>query len=161
MSGGRRGLLLTVATVVIGLSAAATASGAGTRPVTATAEVVQAATCSAPVQRGNVEIRHCTDGEETWSGDITGTGIFSYDSITNLTTDVRVVVNGVETISNACVLDTCGGTLYSRWNEQDLPTGSFHIEQSFRGGTGPFAQAHGSIQIDPVLGNVYTGHVGI
>ena len=161
MSGGRRRLLVVVATAVVGLCAAAPASGAGTQPVTTTTTLVHGVTCSAPVQKGNVAIRHCTDGEETWSGDITGTGIYSYDDLTNLTTGVRVVGNGVETIYNACVLGTCGGTLYSRWNEQDLPTGSFHIEQSFQGGTGPFAHAHGSIQIDPVLGNVYTGQVGL
>ena len=51
---------------------------------------------------------------ETWSGDITGTGTYSYDRIVNLTTGVRVVVNGFETIDNACVLGTCGGSLFYR-----------------------------------------------
>jgi hypothetical protein len=142
---------------VIGLSVADAASAGGTRPVTATTTTVHNSTCSAPVQKGNVLVKHCTGGVETWSGDITGTGTYYYDSVTNLTTGVRTIGDGVETIANACVLGTCGGTLYSRWNEQDQPTGSFHIEQSFQGGTGPFANAHGSIQTST---GVFTGSIG-
>jgi hypothetical protein len=153
----RRASLALGFLVVTGLSAAGTASAAGTQPVTATTTGVTRATCSAPVLKGNVSVKHCTGGVETWSGDITGTGTYYYDSVTNLTTGVRTVGDGVETIANACVLGTCGGTLYTRWNEQDLPTASFHIEQSFQGGTGPFVRAHGSIQTST---GVFTGNVG-
>ena len=160
-SGGRRRLFVSIAIVVIGLSAATPASGAGTRPVTATTVTESGATCTdPPVQKGNVEIRHCSGGVETWSGDITGLGVYSYDSVTNLKTGVRVVMNGVETIYNACVLGVCGGDLYSRWNEQDLKSGTTHIEQSFQGGTGALAKAHGSIRNRPVT-FAYSGQVGI
>jgi hypothetical protein len=152
---------LTVAFLaVVGLGVAGTASSAGTQPVTATTNGTQAATCSAPVQKGNVTLTHCTGGMEEWTGDISGIGTYSYDRITNLTSGTRVVVNGVETIDNACVLGTCGGSLYSRWNENDLPSGSLTIEQSFQGGTGNFTNAHGSVRIDPVT-FAYSGQVGI
>jgi hypothetical protein len=53
---------------------------------------------------GNMTVQHCTDGVEEWTGDITGIGTYSYDRIINLTTGVRVVVNGVETIEDAWFL---------------------------------------------------------
>jgi hypothetical protein len=65
--------------------------------VTATTVTVTGATCSDPVQNGNVTVTHCTGGVETWLGDITGTGTYSYDRKVNLTTGVRTVTNGVET----------------------------------------------------------------
>ena len=146
---------------VIGLSVAGAASGAGTQRVTATTVTETGATCTDPVQNGNVTVEHCTGGVETWSGDITGTGTYSYDRRVNLTTGVRTVTNGVETIDNACVLDVCGGSLFSRWNENDLKSGDLKLEQSFRGGTGAFTKAHGSIRvIDPDL-FIFSGQVGI
>lgn len=157
---GRASLTLAFLAVV-GLCMVGTASGAGTQPVTATTTTLQSATCSTPVQIGNVTRTHCTGGIEEWSGDITGIGTYSYDRITNLTSGTRVVVNGVETIDDACVLGTCGGSLYSRWNEPDLPTGSLHIEQSFQGGTGNFTKAHGSIRLVDTVNFVYAGQVGI
>ena len=151
---------------VIGLCVAGTASSAGTQPVVATAEVADPSTttCTPPVQKGQVTFEHCTGGTETWSGDITGLGTYSYDRVTNLKSGVRNVINGVETIENACIRTTCGGTLFSRWNENDLPADSsapdtFHIEQSFQGGTGPFTKAHGSIRFNIDL-NAYVGQVG-
>ena len=98
---------------------------------------------------------------EAWVGDITGIGTYSYDRMTNLTTGVMVVVNGVETIDNACVLGTCGGSLYSRWNENDLKSGDLKIEQSFRGGTGAFTHAHGSIRVVDPVNFIYSGQLGI
>ena len=95
------------------------------------------------------------------SGDITGTGTYSYDKIVNQTTDVRVTLNGVETIANACVLGVCGGSLYSRWNENDVPSGAIKIEQSFQGGTGAFTKAHGSIRVVDDVNFIYSGQVGI
>lgn len=89
---GRASLALAFLAVV-GLCVAGTASSAGTQPVTATTVTVTGATCSTPVQKGNVTVQHCTDGKETWIGDITGNGTYSYDRIKNLTTGVRVVVN--------------------------------------------------------------------
>ena len=135
--------------------------------MTATTTGPSTTTCTPPIQKGNVTFVHCTNGTEEWTGDITGHGAYSYDRVTNLTTNAMNVINGVETITNACVLGTCGGTLYSRWNENDLPDlpeGSSapvttHIEQSFQGGTGPFTKAHGSIRYDAVLG-AYVGQVG-
>jgi hypothetical protein len=151
---------------VVGLSVAGTASSAGTQPVTATTTGVipSTTTCTPPVQKGNVTFVHCTNGQETWSGDITGDGTYSYDRVTNLTTGARNVVNGVETIANASIRGTGVGTLYSRWNENDLPANSsapdtFHIEQSFQGGTGSFIKAHGSIRFNIDL-NAYVGQVG-
>lgn len=38
--------------------------------------------------------------------------------------------------------------------------GFFPIEQSFHGGTGPFANAHGSIRIVDLDLSVYTGQLG-
>jgi len=155
---------------VIGLCVAGTASSAGTQPVTATTNFLVSATCSTPVKKGNVEMTHCTNGVEEWVGDITGIGTYSYDRITNLTTGVRTVRNGVETIAdgcvlgvcaNACVLDTCGGTLYTRWNENDLKSGDFKLEQSFQGGTGAFTHAHGSIRVTVPDTFTFTGQVGI
>ena len=163
---GRASLALAVLAVV-GLGVAGTASSAGTQPVTATTTGADPSTttCTAPIQKGNVTFVHCENGSEEWTGDITGNGTYSYDRVTNLRTGARNVVNGFETITNACVLDVCGGTLYSRWNENDLPTDTsapvtFHIEQSFQGGTGSFTKAHGSIRYDTVLG-AYVGQVGI
>ena len=113
------------------------------------------------MQKGNVTRQHCTGGRETWSGDITGTGIYEYDKVTNLSSGTAVLLNGVETIFDACVLDTCEGNLYSKWHEHDLSSGSFHIEQSFDGGTGSFTRAHGSIRIVDLDLSVYSGQVGI
>jgi hypothetical protein len=157
---GRASLALAFLAVV-GLCVAGTASSAGTQRVTATTTFVSGSTCSTPVQQGNVTRQHCTGGVETWSGDITGTGIYAFDRVTNLSSGTAVLQNGVETIYNACVLGTCGGNLYSKWHEHDLSSGSFHIEQSFHGGTGPFARAHGSIRIVDLHLSVYTGQVGI
>jgi hypothetical protein len=146
---------------VIGLCLAGTASSAGTQPVTTTTTTLTSASCSDPVQRGNVTVQHCTGGVEEWTGDITGIGTYSYDRKINLETGVRVVVNGVETIADACVLDVCGGDLYSRWNENDLKSGDIKLEQSFLGGTGVFAKAHGSIRVTDPVNFVFTGRVGI
>jgi len=157
----RRASLVLAFLAVTGLCVAGPASSAGAQPVTATTATVSNATCSTPVQKGNVTVTHCTGGVETWFGDITGTGTYSYDRIVNLTTGVRVVVNGVETIDNACVLGTCGGSLYSRWNQNDLPSGDLRLEQSFRGGTGAFAKAHGSIRVVDPVNFVFSGRVGI
>jgi hypothetical protein len=110
---------------------------------------------------GQVTVQHCTGGVEEWTGDITGIGTYSYDRIINLKTGVRVVVNGVETIEDACVLDVCGGDLYSRWNENDLKSGDIKLEQSFLGGTGVFVNAHGSIRVTDPVNFVFTGQVGI
>ena len=93
-------------------------------------------------------------------GDITGTGKYSFDRITNLASGTAVLVNGVEVIEGACVLGTCGGDLYSKWHEHDQRSGSFLIEQSFHGGTGPFARAHGSIRIVDLDLSEYTGQLG-
>lgn len=146
---------------VFGACLVGTASGAGTQPVTATTAPLTSATCSTPVVRGNVTVKRCTGGVEAWIGDITGIGTYSYDRITNRTTNVMVVVNGVETIDNACVLGTCGGSLYSRWNENDLKSGDLKIEQSFRGGTGAFRNAHGSIRVVDPVNFIYSGRLGI
>ena len=71
-----------------------------------------------------------------------------------------MLTNGVEVIHNACVLGTCGGDLYSKWHEHDKRSGSFLIEQSFHGGTGPFTRAHGSIRIVDLDLSEYTGQLG-
>jgi hypothetical protein len=157
---GRASLALTFL-AVIGLCVTGTASSAGSQRVTASTTLVQGSTCSAPVQKGNVTLEHCTGGIETWTGDITGTGIYSFDRVTNLSSGTAVLLNGVETIFNACVLGTCGGNLYSKWHEHDQRSGSFLIEQSFHGGTGPFTRAHGSIRIVDLDLSVYTGQLGI
>jgi hypothetical protein len=157
---GRASLALAFL-AVIALGVASTASSAGTRPVTTTTTTLTSASCSEPVQKGNVTVQHCTGGVEEWTGDITGIGTYSYDRIINLRTGVRVVVNGVETIEDACVLDTCGGDLYSRWNENDLSSGDIKLEQSFLGGTGAFTKAHGSIRVTDPVNFVFTGQVGV
>jgi hypothetical protein len=136
------------------------ASGGAAQRVTATTTLVTGSTCTTPVQKGKVTVQHCTGGIETWSGDITGTGVYSFDRITNLASGTAVLINGVETIEDACVLGTCGGDLFSKWHEHDQRSGSFLIEQSFHGGTGPFARAHGSIRIVDLDLSVYTGQLG-
>ncbi len=153
------GALALAFLAVTGLCVPGTASAAGTQLVTSNVELDQPTTCSAPEQIGNVTRSHCTNSE-TWTGDISGHGFYSYDRVTSLASGASVLLNGVETIFDACVLDTCGGNLYSRWNEQDLSTGSFHIEQSFQGGTGAFTNAHGSIRFSIPL-DMYQGRVGI
>ena len=145
---------------VIGLCVASTASSAGTQRVTAATELVSASTCTTVEEKGPLTIERCTGGVETWSGDITGTGTYSFDLVTNERSETAVLMNGVETITNACVLGTCGGSLFSKWHEHDLKSGSFLIEQSFHGGTGPFANAHGSIRIVDLDLSVYTGQLG-
>jgi len=156
---GRSSLALTFL-AVIGLCVAGTASSAGSERVTASTTLQQGATCSTPVQKGNVTREHCANGIEIWSGDITGIGIYEYDKVTNLSSGTAVLQNGVETIFNACVLGTCGGDLHSKWHEHDQRSGSFLIEQSFHGGTGPFTRAHGSIRIVDLDLSVYTGQLG-
>lgn len=145
---------------VIGLCVAGTASSAGTQRVTAATELVSASTCTTVEEKGPLTIEHCTGGVEEWTGDITGTGTYSFDRITNNESGTAVLKNGVETITDACVLGTCGGSLFSIWHEHDLKSGSFLIEQSFHGGTGPFAKAHGSIRIVDLDLSVYTGQLG-
>lgn len=157
----RRASLVLAFLAVVGLCVAGTAGGAGAQPVTATTVTLTSATCTTPVQKGNVTVTHCTGGVEEWFGDITGIGTYSYDRIVNLTTGVRVVVNGVETIDNACVLGVCGGSLFSRWNENDLRSGDIKLEQSFRGGTGAFTKAHGSIRVVDPVSFTFSGQVGI
>ena len=146
---------------VVGLLVAGTASAGGTKPVTATTVTTKNAACTPAVTVGNTTITHCTGGEEDWVGDITGHGTYSYDRRENLTTGVRTVTNGVETITDACVRDVCGGTLFSRWNENDLKSGDLKLEQSFRGGTGAFTQAHGSIRVTDPASFTFTGQVGV
>jgi hypothetical protein len=147
---------------VIGLCVASTASSAGTQRVTAsTTFVVGSTTCTPPAPKAqNLTVEHCTGGKEMWTGDITGTGFYSFDRVTNLASGTAVLMNGVETIKAACVLGTCGGDLFSKWHEHDQESGSFLIEQSFHGGTGPFAKAHGSIRIVDLELSVYTGQLG-
>jgi hypothetical protein len=156
---GRASLAL-VFLAVIGLCVSGTASSAGTQRVTATTTFVSGSICTPAVQQGNVTRQHCTGGVETWSGDITGTGVYSFDRVTNLSSGTAVLLNGVETIFNACVLGTCEGNLYSKWHEHDQRSGSFLIEQSFHGGTGPFTRAHGSIRIVDLDISEYTGQLG-
>jgi hypothetical protein len=43
----------------------------------------------------------------------------------------------------------------------DLPSGDLRLEQSFRGGTGAFAKAHGSIRVVDPVNFVFSGRVGI
>ena len=167
---GRASLALAFLAVTALGVAGTGSSAAGTQPVTTTTITLQSATCSPPVQKGNVEMTSCSGGVEEWVGDITGIGTYSYDRIKNLTTEVRTVRNGIETITDgcflgtcaeACVLDTCGGTLYSRWNENDLKSGDLKLEQSFQGGTGAFTHAHGSIRVTDPDTFTFTGQVGI
>jgi hypothetical protein len=157
---GRASLVLAFLAVV-GLSVAGIASGAGAQPVTATTVTLTSATCTTPEQMGKVTVTHCTGGVEEWFGNITGIGTYSYDRIVNLTTGVRVVVNGVETIDDACVRGVCGGSLFSRWNENDLKSGDLKLEQSFLGGTGAFTKAHGSIRVVDPDSFTFSGRVGI
>jgi hypothetical protein len=157
---GRASLALAFL-AVFGLSVAGTASSAGAKPVTATTTTVTNATCTVPVQNGNVAVTHCTGGAEDWTGDITGRGTYSYDRRVNLTTGVRTVTNGVETIVNACVRGVCGGSLFSRWNENDLKSGDLKLEQSFQGGTGALSKAHGSIRVIDPVSFTFSGNVGI
>ena len=147
---------------VVGLSVAGTASSAATQSVTArTTFVPGSTTCTPPAPKAqNLTVEHCTGGEETWTGDITGTGHYSFDRVTNQRSGTAVLMNGVEVIEGACVLGTCGGDLYSIWNEHDQRSGSFLIEQSFHGGTGTFARAHGSIRIVDLDLSEYTGQLG-
>jgi len=147
---------------VVGLCVAGTASSAATQRVTArTAFVLGSTTCTPPAPKAqNLTVEHCTGGVETWTGDITGTGHYSFDRVTNLSSGTAVLTNGVEVIEDACVLGTCGGILFSKWHEHDLKSGSFLIEQSFHGGTGPFANAHGSIRIVDLDLSEYTGQLG-
>jgi len=116
---------------VVGLSVAGTASSAATQSVTArTTFVPGSTTCTPPAPKAqNLTVEHCTGGEETWTGDITGTGHYSFDRVTNERSGTAVLMNGVEVIEGACVLGTCGGDLYSIWNEHDQRSGSFLIEQ--------------------------------
>jgi hypothetical protein len=162
---GRPSLALAFLAVV-GLCVVGTASSAGAQHVTTQTKAGDAATCTTPVQKGNVTFKHCTGGTETWFGDITGSGTYSYDRITNLTTNVRISMNAVETISNACVLGVCGGDLYSTWVQVSLPAGapdSRRLEQGFTGGTGPFANAHGSIRLinSGAVFDDFAGNVGL
>ena len=147
---------------VVGLCVAGTASSAATQRVTArTTFVPGSTTCTPPAPKAqNLTVEHCTGGVETWAGDITGTGHYSFDRVKNLASETAVLTNGVEVIEGACVLRTCGGDLYSKWHEHDQRSGSFLIEQSFHGGTGPFARAHGSIRIDDLDLSEYTGQLG-
>ena len=112
---------------VVGLCVAGTASSAATQRVTArTTFVPGSTTCTPPAPKAqNLTVEHCTGGVETWTGDITGTGKYSFDRITNLASGTAVLVNGVEVIEGACVLRTCGGDLYSKWHEHDQRSGCF------------------------------------
>ena len=160
----RRTSLAVAFLAVVGLSVAGIASSAGTQAVTTTtAGIPHTTICTTAVQTGNVTRQHCSGGQETWSGDISGLGIYSYDRMKNLATGTTHTVNGVETITNACVGTVCGGTLFSRWTEADLPSdtsasATTHIEQSFTGGTGNFTNAHGSIRL---VGGAFVGQVGL
>ena len=147
---------------VVGLCVAGTASSAATQRVTArTTFLAGSTTCTPPAPKAQkLTVEHCTGGVETWAGDITGTGQYSFDRVTNLASGTTVLTNGVEVIEGACVLGTCGGDLYSIWHEHDQRSGSFLIEQSFHGGTGPFARAHGSIRIVDLDVSEYTGQLG-
>ena len=58
-----RGASLMLALLgAVGLCVAGTASGAGSKPVTATTVTLSAAVCGAPVQKGNTTITHCENG---------------------------------------------------------------------------------------------------
>jgi hypothetical protein len=156
----RRASLAVVLLAAIGLCVTSTASSAAAQPVTVTADVQGDPVCSPPVQTGNVTRSHC-ENDELWSGDITGHGFYSYDLVENLKSGVLTYQNAVETIfvTDCVFLDPCVGELYARWNEQDIPTGSFHIEQSFLGGIGPFTNAHGSIRYN-IADEEYQGRIG-
>ena len=85
---------------VVGLCVAGTASSAATQRVTArTTFVPGSTTCTPPAPKAqNLTVEHCTGGVETWTGDITGTGKYSFDRITNLASGTAILVNGVEVI---------------------------------------------------------------
>jgi hypothetical protein len=158
----RRASLALGLLTVVGLCVVGAASSAGTQRVTArTTFVAGSTTCTAPAPKAqNLTVEHCTGGVEMWEGDITGTGRYSFNRVKNLSSGTAVLTNGVEIIEGACVLDTCGGDLYSKWHEHDQESGSFLIEQSFHGGTGPFTRAHGSIRIVDLDLSEYTGQLG-
>jgi hypothetical protein len=159
-------LLLAVATGIVAL-VYASAAGAVTESVTATAQNLGGATCDEWVQTGQVVRRHCEDFQGLWSGDVSGIETTDSDEVFNLVSG-QFVMRGTARIDNACIGTVCGGTLYSSW----VDIGSFDFEtfeivlretRHFTGGTGPFAHAHGSLQgtFDAVTGVwTYSGRVG-
>ena len=159
-------LLLAVATGIVAL-VCASAAGAVTESVTATAQFLGGGTCDEPVQTGQVVRQHCDDFQGLWSGDVSGIETTDQDAVFNLVSG-QVVLRGTARIDNACIGTVCGGTLYSSWvdiGRFDFETFEFVLreERHFTGGTGPFAHAHGSLQgtFDAVTGVwTYSGRVG-
>ena len=90
---------------VVGLCVAGTASSAGTQRVTArTTFVAGSTTCTPPAPKAqNLTVEHCTGGVETWTGDITGTGRYSFDRITNLSSGTAVLYETASKSSKAPV----------------------------------------------------------
>jgi hypothetical protein len=144
----RRVSLLVAVTGIFVLAASGSANAAALRVSGALIET-SSGTCGEPVWTGAVATIHCVGLAETWTGDISGTGVFDEAVSLNFFSG-EVHVSGTETF-RGCVGGSCG-TLESayqgsgRLNLETFAVVFISGEQHFTDGTGGLETAKGSVR---------------
>lgn len=139
---------LLVATLAFVLASTGVANAETVR-VTGTITETAPGTCSTPVFTGTVGRIECTGLEETWSGGLSGTGVFN-EAISRNFVSGELHISGTEAFAG-CVGASCGGLewAYEGFGKLDLETFAIlyiRAVQHVTGGTGGLSGARGSIR---------------
>lgn len=156
-------LSLLVATVALVFAFPSVVS-AETVGVTGTVMETAPGTCSTPVFTGIVGRIECVGLEETWTGGLTGTGVFDEAISLNFVSG-ELHISGTETFTG-CVGDTCGGLEWAYEGSGKLDLETFAVSfirgvNHVTGATGGLSGARGSIGFS-LIGEgpaTYEGHV--
>ena len=142
-----RKMLLLLATLAFVLIFPGVASAETVR-VTGTVTETDPGICSTPVFTGTVGRIECTGREETWTGGLSGTGIFDEAISLNFVSG-ELHISGTETFTG-CVGASCGSLewAFEGFGKLDLETFAdltIRGVQHLTGGTGGLSAARGSI----------------
>lgn len=154
---------LLVATLAFALASPGVANAETVR-VTGTIMETAPGTCSSPVLTGAVGRIECTGLEETWTGGLSGIGVFDEVIFLNFESG-EIHISGTESFTG-CVGARCGRLewAYQGFGKLDLETFAVLFirgVQHLTGGTGGLSGARGSIGFS-LIGEgpaTYEGHV--
>jgi hypothetical protein len=159
------------ASLILGLllaGALATCSVVGAANVRVTGTITEGSpgVCSGFALQGETFSFHCDGMTETWTGGVSGIGVFSEDLQINVVSG-ELHGSGTETLTG-CVGTDCGTLDWvfhgsGKFDLQTLTVIFFHGEQHFTGGAGDLAGASGSVRFSDVGTNPgsYQGSVVI
>jgi hypothetical protein len=138
---------LVVATIASVLASPRVANAETVR-VTGTITETAPGTCSLPVLTGTVGRIECVGLEETWTGGLSGIGVFDETILLNFVSG-EVHISGTET-STGCVGSSCGGLEWAYEGFGKLEFETFAVlftrgVQHLTAGAGSLSGARGSI----------------